>query len=64
MASEPKLKPCPFCGGKGSLVEFGFGVFVCCEQCRIWGPQKNRPLHAANAWNRRHEPAVEKRKGS
>ncbi len=59
MATE--LKPCPFCGGKASLVTAHnknltwIRYFVKCQRCLTTTDNYEKPEHAAEAWNRRAE---------
>lgn len=60
--SMPKLKPCPFCGGKACIERDVTSVKprflpVCCNYGdRCWGMQENwffTEQEAIEAWNRR-----------
>jgi hypothetical protein len=50
---ETELKPCPFCGAKAEIAEFGcYSVYCsrqCCEQPIAYPDRKK----ATEAWNRR-----------
>lgn len=49
---EPKLKPCPYCGGKA--VEKGTErVYIMCEDCGSATKTYSTPKEAMEAWNRR-----------
>ena len=50
---EPKLKPCPYCGGKAKEVEIGRGWGIVCEDCRSSTREYPTPKEAMEAWNRR-----------
>ena len=52
-AMSEQLKPCPFCGEKAELTEFG-GYEVWCSEC--WGhvcPGSGELSDAVAEWNRR-----------
>lgn len=57
--SEPKLKPCPFCGSKNLIFSKLGYCEVRCLDCHAIGPvaygatQRQREEEAANRWNRR-----------
>lgn len=57
--NEIKLKPCPFCGGSGTLVINCIYSFVKCIQCGAEGSTVKVSAEycadekAAEAWNRR-----------
>ena len=62
MSREPKLKPCPFCGGeskfeqvKGAMENFLWAVGCDYEECIGWQSTKlfARKTSAAEAWNKR-----------
>lgn len=60
MAEKQKLKPCPFCGGKGRLcsisISCGLSPFhwiVICEKCECRTTINVSDHDAVNAWNRR-----------
>jgi Lar family restriction alleviation protein len=56
MASEIKLKPCPFCGGKAEMVsDFEDEHYVYCTGCKGGWKTMENPEEAAAAWNRRCE---------
>lgn len=57
---EMRLKPCPFCGGKSSMLgEFGWNsvdtqwYWVRCKECDAMIPAYTSEEQAADAWNRR-----------
>ena len=55
--SEPKLKPCPFCGGEAKLINilnyYGDIYWVKCEECNAETPSDFEKDEAIAAWNRR-----------
>ena len=56
-----KLKPCPFCGGKGELWnnKLTYRLYgVICEECDCMTPYFTTREEAIEAWNRR-EPMDE-----
>lgn len=53
-----ELKPCPFCGGKGAMVEVAPLLFSAgCDVCRAETGAEEARLTAAASWNRRATPA-------
>ena len=57
---KDKLKPCPFCGGKADLVNYGLTSRLKIVQCldcgartRVFDPEVKRGESACDAWNRR-----------
>lgn len=50
---EPKLKPCPYCGGKAKEEEIGREYNIRCEDCRSSTTMYLTPKAAMEAWNRR-----------
>lgn len=57
-----KLKPCPFCGGKGHVMKMGFPHWVYCEDCgaRVQGGTCEEK-DSIKAWNRRTGSNEEKK---
>lgn len=61
--SEPKLKPCPFCGGEALLNSYesrkGYDAYVECCGCLIqmitvtFDTKEEAEAKAISAWNRR-----------
>ena len=52
---EPKLKPCPFCGGKAELHDLGAVYGVRCESCGVNTGVKANMRAAVCTWNKRAE---------
>jgi Lar family restriction alleviation protein len=54
MMSKEKLKPCPFCGGKGSMFigQFGTFYYVSCESCKAQTTEYTTRAEAIEAWNK------------
>ena len=50
---EPKLKPCPYCGGKAKEEEIGGDWYIVCEDCQSSTKTYPTPKEAMEAWNRR-----------
>lgn len=50
---EPKLKPCPYCGGKAKEEEIGGDWDIVCEDCQSSTKTYPTPKEAMEAWNRR-----------
>lgn len=50
---EPKLKPCPYCGGKAKEVDLGGDWDIICEDCQSSTKIYPTPKEAMEAWNRR-----------
>ena len=52
--SEPKLEPCPFCGGEAKVMDMGYPHWVYCKNC---GAKVHGGTHdekdSIQAWNRR-----------
>jgi Lar family restriction alleviation protein len=56
--SEPKLKPCPFCGNDDQESLLGvlpdsYATVVMCLVCQATGPRVAGKVKAIAAWNRR-----------
>lgn len=49
---EPKLKPCPHCGGK-AIEKRTERVYIMCEDCGSFTKTYSTPEEAMEAWNRR-----------
>lgn len=59
MESNPDLRPCPFCGGRGVKVFellHGGVYYALCDICNAATRCFDTPKNAAEAWNRRAEP--------
>ena len=60
-ASEPELKPCPFCGSAEAMLEYvddqfkDHNVFVACGSCKASSAIHFSKREAVAAWNRRAE---------
>lgn len=50
---KPKLKPCPFCGGKAKKEEIGRSWGIECEDCQSSTRLCPTPEEAEEVWNRR-----------
>jgi Lar family restriction alleviation protein len=56
-----KLLPCPFCGGKATIIRSEFyGWSVTCQECNIVVPSSkydgyDLARHAADNWNTRYD---------
>lgn len=50
---EPKLKPCPFCGGKANLSYAGVCKLIICGKCLVHTEAYQTYEEAAEIWNRR-----------
>ena len=52
-----ELKPCPFCGGKASLIRYHNikGGYCYCTVCKTRKPNSLTIEEAIEAWNRRAE---------
>ena len=48
-----ELKHCPFCGGRGSYSNAGFGFIVKCRKCGSKTSIQESGKEAADAWNAR-----------
>lgn len=57
--TEPKLKPCPFCGGTATIFmtdgEYSDACYICCDDCGCGIPLHNTERDAIERWNRRVE---------
>jgi len=58
--AEPKLKPCPFCGGVAVIIfdntlrhKGKVDWFVKCRECETQGPVVRSKKAAIAAWNKR-----------
>ena len=49
----PKLKPCPFCGGKAKKEEIGRDWHIRCKDCQSSTGRCPTPEEAEETWNRR-----------
>lgn len=59
--AEPKVKPCPFCGGTARLKEASTMAWVMCNRCGArtrphFGP--GRAASAVSSWNQRTDPTA------
>lgn len=58
------LKPCPFCGGKATCVEFYGEYHVLCCDCHAAGQDCSTRENAVSAWNTRPiEDELDKKNG-
>ncbi|MBQ7154818.1 MAG: Lar family restriction alleviation protein [Synergistaceae bacterium] len=53
-----KLKPCPFCGGSGTLTAWSdpngvISAHIHCDKCGVTGPFMKTIEDAADMWNTR-----------
>lgn len=50
-----ELKPCPFCGSKAHVVDYGTGVVIECESPddHVAGVEAKTKAEAIMLWNRR-----------
>ena len=56
MADE--LKPCPFCGGKASIMRYSYITkehYCFCTSCKVRMPNSLTREEAIERWNRRAE---------
>ncbi len=52
--TEPKLKPCPFCGGEAEYDEDFFGrAYIQCSNCEAHLQDKKAYQDCIEAWNTR-----------
>ena len=52
--TEPKLKPCPFCGGEAEYDEDFFGrAYIQCSNCEAHLQDKKAYQDCIEAWNKR-----------
>ena len=59
--SEPKLEPCPFCGGNNLEMALGFSVppLICNDCGGAISPDVDNEADLIAAWNTRAEPNKE-----
>ena len=53
-----ELKPCPFCGGKASIMRYHYidnASYCYCTACKVKMPNSLTRKEAIEAWNRRAE---------
>lgn len=50
---EPRLKHCPYCGGKAKEEEIGGDWYIVCEDCQSSTRTYPTPKEAMEVWNRR-----------
>ena len=51
--TEPKLKPCPFCGGKAiPYIDCGYHIAEC-EDCEAMSCEHETAEETIEAWNKR-----------
>lgn len=57
---DPRLKPCPLCGGKAFLGYYVDGVdnYVYCSECYFGADNLDGEQDAIDKWNRRIKPSV------
>jgi len=62
MSKVDELKPCPFCGGPGTLhaPRGALGAWISCAGCGLEGPTETgvTEADATEAWNRRATPSA------
>ena len=50
-----RLKPCPFCGGEASVVQYVGDLYaVVCNYCFVRTSKYSEKEKAVSAWNRRN----------
>lgn len=57
MSKQPKLKPCPFCGGDAITKIFAMGSWIICFICGAETAMYPSEKKAIEAWNRRAKNA-------
>ena len=49
----PRLRECPFCGGRVGYITSLYGYRVVCDACDIHGPRGHSAEEAKAKWNKR-----------
>jgi Lar family restriction alleviation protein len=54
MSKEPKIVPCPFCGGEGRVrIDIKFHYWITCVECESTGSIRYSESKAIEVWNTR-----------
>ena len=48
--------PCPFCGSKAVIHDWGIIVEMRCKQCGVYGPSGSTRQEAIRKWNKMRKP--------